>query len=326
MPQQFTRSYSPLLLLVAALAGCDFLFPSDPNKGLNNGSPCADSSSGGQSNCDPTQTCLAISKKNMCSLLNCTSDDECGTFHGVQNRCVPVAANTLGCVRGCSLDAADGGTTSDGGGDADGGVETDGGTADAGTTGPCGRDDFICVQATSTDHPICLPDCRQQDAEFCPYGSICSAASGQCEKKVCNGGGCPLGSVCASVDTTPLCVPDCRTKPSVCTAGRTCNGSGGCDVTVRKLYETCGDTIGICGSNLACVQLTDSWTAACYLTCTVNADCASLGGRSTCSISLDDGRKTCLTECYQQTPSCPSATSCVQVPDLSNTYCVAGVE
>jgi hypothetical protein len=297
-------------VLLGVIAGCGLLAPkaTDPNHGAKIGAPCADSSKGGQSDCDPTQVCVAISKLNMCTVEGCQADSDCGQNGTFNNLCSSVGTDSSGnavtvCARGC----------------------------DPAVGNSCGRPDFICnASPTMPSVHFCSPDCRVQAATFCGYGTVCTAATGLCGQVECStNSGCPTGYVCALADKVSLCALDCRNGGAACSAGRMCNSGGGCDSIVHKAWETCGAGVAVCDGGLKCVQIAPGAASLCYTKCAGDSDCAALNtpqsGTTACSVSLSDRTKVCLTSCYPGATTCPMNTACTQDQNLSGTYCETSI-
>jgi hypothetical protein len=290
---------------IAVLHGC----PSTPINANGVGTTCLDSSTESQSNCASGLVCLPLSTDNMCT-ASCQSDSDCGsTSTGFQNRCIelPVLTDTVACLRGCSL-------TSDG-------TLPDGGPADAGPDGVCGRTDFVCTTDSSSGNHYCIPDCRQQGTSYCGYGTYCvgsdgvdaGTANGACTQTTCTTtAGCPTGYglICAPVNGTDLCVPNCATVG--CASGTTCNSNGGCDTNYAEIYDTCGADAGTCDPNksLACETFQDG-TSICLQTCNTGSCPGATSTLPAAGCAISDGTNAyCLLECGPTVGNCPTNQSC----------------
>jgi hypothetical protein len=180
---------------------------------------------GGQQNCPAGQSCVSYAPDvNVCTILGCTADYECGTNGESQNFCRLL----------------DGGFLPDAGVDAGPPASSCQIECDQTLVEPCGfNPGLACYPATSA----CSLGCGTEEATYCNdqlYGTTCDRDSNGCAFTSCTSssdcnpdGGTRVCFTDRSDPAAPLvyCVPDCRLAAGVCTNGKGCDPStGGCDV------------------------------------------------------------------------------------------------
>lgn len=198
---------------------CDFLDYCTCDTGFtNSGTACVPElgmgclvGDGAQHDCPDGQVCLGVDGVNICTIVGCTTDTECGSNSFYDNSCAPLNGSTY-CQPHC----------------------------DPSSPVSCNSPDMVCLSLyPSGSGGVCAPSCRLQSSTFCSaatYGESCNPLVGSCDITSCSRTvDCPSGQVCfEDVGLEPpwqYCVPDCRLSGAdECPAGHTCSTlTGTCD-------------------------------------------------------------------------------------------------
>jgi hypothetical protein len=159
------------------------------------GSPCP-IGNGTQQNCPDGQVCISSQGVNLCDIVNCQTDLECGT-NGIATNSCALTGGTSVCQINCFPTLPN----------------------------PCNNPDLVCLPANTTlvtDASQCAISCLAEPASWCPqvtFGSVC-ASDGLCKQVPCTtNADCPTGQICSIPSngvTSAFCAPDCRIAGNSC--------------------------------------------------------------------------------------------------------------
>ena len=167
---------------------------------------------GTRQNCPPGQVCISSQGVNVCDIVNCKTDLECGTNGIATNSCAITTGMSV-CQENCFPNLPN----------------------------ACNNPDLVCLPASTSvasDASQCAISCHAEPAGWCArilFGGYC-AAGGTCELMACKSNtDCPSGQICSPPTlgvANPFCAPDCRIAGNACPVSDSkCDpANGACDL------------------------------------------------------------------------------------------------
>ncbi len=190
---------------------CDMGFSGDgQNCTVAIGTGCPNGN-GSPQGCPAGQVCVSVQGVNVCNVVGCTSDADCGTNGPIPNSCGATPSGPV-CQPNCDPSVLD----------------------------SCNNPALVCLPARPNGATVtsqCAVNCTVESAGWCAkqlYGGVCGS-SGVCHLVPCRANAdCASNEICfpdrrySYADM--YCVPDCRTQPITCPEGWICDSTNGtCD-------------------------------------------------------------------------------------------------